>query len=446
MKNKLKLLSTISFLSMFSCSILWASSESLDELENNYEHLNLISSSIFLNEYTYGILQDKSKKLARIREKIDKIYTNGDTKVYVKALRAQNPESNFKVIKKLEPEEQNLSYPCNYVINYHKEELENISGIPAKDFMTMVGIYGLKYILFRFYQTVKIPQEGDLAFYSKGIDDKGGRFHVGLYREDDQTIELWMKIFDNPYIFTNNFFFVPESFGNTIEFYRVKSELPELDLLNVSQMYNLNSKFFAEFDKKCEEGILIRDNISNTLNGNFDDIKEIKKIPHINFPGVCFNYAFGKIFKTYHTPRGLPAFGSNKKALFSKIDKYFIDVTEEPLEGDLVIYFSGQNLINCEHFGIYLGNGFVESKWGVTDVYQHPLFYVDNTYGDYVKYYRLNSEREEVIEELYRELINKNNTVAKANTRTSSSPSYFDYSSDSSDTSSDSSDISIDLI
>lgn len=48
-------------------------------------------------------------------------------------------------------------------------------------------------------------------------------------------------------------------------------------------------------------------------------------------------------------------------------NKFHYTLTESPQKGDLVVY---PNLL---HFGIYIGEGMVESKWGAQGrVFQHP--------------------------------------------------------------------------
>lgn len=51
---------------------------------------------------------------------------------------------------------------------------------------------------------------------------------------------------------------------------------------------------------------------------------------------------------------------------------------ESPQEGDVVFYFHGES---PEHVGIYVGDGKVESKFGIGHIYKHPTESVPTYYG-----------------------------------------------------------------
>jgi len=63
------------------------------------------------------------------------------------------------------------------------------------------------------------------------------------------------------------------------------------------------------------------------------------------------------------------------------------EMVEEPLSGDLVIYYQDIEK-SPKHFGVVRGPGLIESKFGYAHVYRHPLFAVPTFYGDIVRYYR----------------------------------------------------------
>jgi hypothetical protein len=62
------------------------------------------------------------------------------------------------------------------------------------------------------------------------------------------------------------------------------------------------------------------------------------------------------------------------------------DQPSDPLRNDFVLYFDDE--ANFSHMGVYDGEGFVESKWGESDVWKHPLTSVPTMYGKHIKYFR----------------------------------------------------------
>lgn len=63
-----------------------------------------------------------------------------------------------------------------------------------------------------------------------------------------------------------------------------------------------------------------------------------------------------------------------------------------PSVGDVVVYeksYSSRDIFQPAHYGIFLGNGEVESKFGVHGpVYRHGLFEIPKGFGDYVIFLR----------------------------------------------------------
>jgi hypothetical protein len=55
----------------------------------------------------------------------------------------------------------------------------------------------------------------------------------------------------------------------------------------------------------------------------------------------------------------------------------------EPEEATRIVYYDGETPI---HSGLYLGRGFVCSKWGANPVVVHPTYL--STYGFQVRFYR----------------------------------------------------------
>jgi len=64
----------------------------------------------------------------------------------------------------------------------------------------------------------------------------------------------------------------------------------------------------------------------------------------------------------------------------------FIEAAEEvaPEDANRIVYFEDGKPI---HSGLYLGNGWVKSKWGANPVIVHPTYL--STYGSSVRFYAL---------------------------------------------------------
>lgn len=110
---------------------------------------------------------------------------------------------------------------------------------------------------------------------------------------------------------------------------------------------------------------------------------QILRLP-IKMMGVCFTYALYRLLKEYKMELW------HEFDLISSKGSYFLETyfqkTETPNPQDLIVYYDNQG---CrKHFGIYIEEDLVESKWGCGAVYRHPIFYVNRNYGDRVEFYR----------------------------------------------------------
>jgi hypothetical protein len=67
----------------------------------------------------------------------------------------------------------------------------------------------------------------------------------------------------------------------------------------------------------------------------------------------------------------------------------YIEAAEEvaPEVANRIVYFKDGKPI---HSGVYLGNGFVKSKWGSNPIVVHPTYV--STYGFDVRFYRCGSQ------------------------------------------------------
>lgn len=106
--------------------------------------------------------------------------------------------------------------------------------------------------------------------------------------------------------------------------------------------------------------------------------------------GACHDYTMHAIMGI-HDIDGIKKLGlpGGEDIWFTVFDilRYF-DHVEQPQPGDIVIYTPNNNDHTIYHSGIFIGDGYVESKWGTQPyVLEHPVFYTE--YGDTVYYFRL---------------------------------------------------------
>lgn len=59
-----------------------------------------------------------------------------------------------------------------------------------------------------------------------------------------------------------------------------------------------------------------------------------------------------------------------------------------PEPGDIACYGESVPELPFGHFGIYLGEGSVRSKFGDADVFDHPWYLVSSSYGDKIFFFR----------------------------------------------------------
>lgn len=171
------------------------------------------------------------------------------------------------------------------------------------------------------------------------------------------------------------------------------SEFEEKRNPNPHSMYIIRENGYCEFNPTVENKS-IRDKIDQAFENNSEiGINEIKIIDK-DYCGVCFFYAFEKIFNLHFgIENGVSLYDGGNMPGNDWIEKYFSVITE-PKKGDLVCYYDYRTFTGLEypvHYGIYDSNDLVSSKWGKEYVYRHPPFYVGKSYGNFIRYYRLKS-------------------------------------------------------
>jgi hypothetical protein len=179
--------------------------------------------------------------------------------------------------------------------------------------------------------------------------------------------------------------------GNLAKFYRLK----EAKIKFIKD--NDNKKFLEDETYYISENCIIFNEVSeskeirNIIDRSYNDsliqkFPEIKLLNYISYPGVCYSYAFCKIAKTYLSSCFPPILEGNIEV----ISQNFTSV-DTPKKGDLVLYYS-ESKISPVHYGIYRSQNIIRSKWRKGNIYEHPIFYIPNAYGNYVKFYHLNGD------------------------------------------------------
>jgi len=271
------------------------------------------------------------------------------------------------------------SSSAGYTMAHYGKKIEDISGQSVKSLRAQIAAYSINNVIYDYFAPISDhPQEDDLVVYSNAcdIDPKPivGFFNHGMIvaKYDDQSV----------YVFQQKLaFFCPPFRGNVVHFYRLKGAPVSLEALyppySPSVDYIATAKGFDCVDspeiRRLRERITITPSTFMSLR-----FPSIQTLEHIHFSGVCFDYAFGKFLNTYKVPFGVPPLDDPRI-----LEKYF-DTTNEPMPGDLVVYFNDQH--KPKHYGIYLARNLIESKWGITNVYRGPYFQNPNVYGNHMEF------------------------------------------------------------
>lgn len=313
----------------------------------------------------------------------------------------------FATHKKLD--EEGIPLVLSYTLKSYAKNLENLTNLPFVTINNLYKAYGFTYIIHEYFDSVDEPKDGNLVVYqaeasfvdrsSKIACHEGDVLHAGVYREFELNStsvtsgiveSRWSNLL-TPYIFQHDPFFVPSFFGNVIKFYQPKANINKdaMELLvSAPKMYNIDGDHFHSF-QATPENLDIRSKIDKLFKRDLiNEFPEIKMLDHIDFTGVCYHYAFCKVFNTYNIPLNIHQLEGNTEI----IKKYFTS-TVTPEKGDLVVYYSYKSSIENAHplhYGIFILDNLIESKWGQGDVYQHPAFYIPDIYGNYLKFYELN--------------------------------------------------------
>ncbi len=293
-----------------------------------------------------------------------------------------------------------------YALEKIGQPLEVLTGKSIKEIQHECATYGIEYFVGRFFNTVEIPQDGDLVVYYDYH-----RFyepiHSGIFRiipstghfPHGGTVESkWYRGYrnDNPYVFQHDVFFLPKHCGDVARFYRIKTAiepkiLPKHDSSNgpMSVRHEDGTFWFVEAPANRKIRLTIDQNPHSEWNLLVTTLPQIECLADVPFFGACYGYALAKIFKS-----GTKSIPSREEELIgtsakSELIETYFTITSDPEPGDLAVYSDRDG--RRQHFGVYIAEDLIESKWGAGKVYRHPPFYVCSDYGNQITYYRLKS-------------------------------------------------------
>lgn len=303
----------------------------------------------------------------------------------------------FKVIELSINEDfiKNNEYYLNpaYIFDYFIDKLKLSSILSKEEMRFLLRLNTFSYFIGEYFEPVDEPQEGDLVVYENYY---GEIKHMGIYKLDlnsggEGIVESLVAIWGEGGIFQHDVFFLP-AIGSTMvaKFFRIKLECPHDVVVELWEkkkdefkgMYMVGENGTYTFNA-TEDNKLLRKKISS-LHGKdlLKEFPEIQSLRHIDTFGYCINYAVKSALKSMSIHIPLVGYGGYDKML----DEHFIPQTT-PEIGDLVVYYWSLES-EPKHYGVYYADEIVESKWGAGDVYRHPIFYVDNSYGNFVKFFR----------------------------------------------------------
>ena len=305
-----------------------------------------------------------------------------------------------------------------YVVRVLHESLTQNTGKTVPEILDLLHGYGISYLLYHYFDPVKAPEEGDTVIYTSPFRTVA---HMGIFRRSRPnwdspyggTIEsywpAWSARAPNPHVFQHDTFFIPPILGIQAFFYRLRQSprkeaiCSALSLSNGPMIPEHLDKVWAHhaFPTWQEpENIWILPShfavhMSRAKNIDHFIAEDLEKknpsityLSHLRTFGVCYHHAMCLLCDT---PL-LPVYLTRLPYHFASFLDMFTDVVRTPLRGDLVTYFALQNIEHSLHYGIYLGEGMVESKWGEGGLYHHPIFFVPHIYGDGVQFRRVKKE------------------------------------------------------
>lgn len=286
----------------------------------------------------------------------------------------KQPSELFKTIHSLKNTDKERDSCYQNALTHFSAGLEKISDLPFEEIKAQCEAYGILYIIDTYFESVREPCEGNLVLYS----DEKTPHHCGIYTKNCHVESKWNRGATGKYVFEHELFFLPSVWGNKANFYRLKQFIPCVSADN----------FFPEHEKFVYKSTPANDFFrkqadSADMKDLIKQFPELKCYHNVQFHGICDDFAFGKVLKTYKAPDSSLNLFKNQEFL----DHHFTPV-QQPKNGDLAVYYSDEGE-TIEHYGVCTKDHQIESKWGLDPICKHPPFFVPMSYGNLIRYYRL---------------------------------------------------------
>lgn len=293
----------------------------------------------------------------------------------------------------IEDQDQQAFMSCQYALQTFKEGIEGL-GLNVSKLQNQAKIYGMEFIICQYFDSVDLPEDGDLVFYPESTQNYTGIYKKSLPAPNSPPGGTVLgKVYpESRFAYHHDVFFLPSHCGSVAEFYRLKSAKKPKN--KGTDEYPVGNTALDGLYFSCPNSI---ENLGvrKTIDASPSQSTILEHFPMIAYYPVkkgctakCFDYAFDTLFGLNKRPDDFFAKPNNRD-----IEKYF-DLSMHPKKGDLVCYydldqqvFSASPLQDPVHYGIYEASGRVASKWGAQGIYRHPVWHVPTTYGKYLRFY-----------------------------------------------------------
>lgn len=328
---------------------------------------------------------------------------------------AKEDKGSFLIKQTFREKEDIPQESDEYLLRQLQVPLERTMDKSFPEILDLLRGYGISYLLYYYFDPVEMPDDGNIVIYTNTF---GVITHMGIFRtplpkgtsSDGETVESYwpsrMARAPNPHVFQHDPFFLPALLGTKAFFYSLrpsprKGVIPSaLSLLSQpldpelvdrvwghhafpiwhepAKIWTLPHYYGVHMKRKQNIDVYEGKDLEQK-------ISSIKYLTHLRTFGVCYHHAMCLLCNISLLPMYLEDRPYSTPVFLDR----FTNVVRIPQRGDLVTYFSPQRQDYLLHYGIYVGNGIVESKWGAGGVYQHPIFFVPHIYGDGVQFRRL---------------------------------------------------------
>ena len=193
------------------------------------------------------------------------------------------------------------------------------------------------------------------------------------YEPDEETDRFRNEV-STSYIF-KGYMGLSEAPNRTRQINELSTTFPDFQVINNHFSCNACHKGGSEFLQALDQGQTLN-TLSSICKAELSDCW---------YKGHnCMDYAFYTLVIEQHPDKISTLKYLMKEGIYSFFKIAGLEEVENPEEAHVVIYPDG-----C-HYGIYRGNGIVESKWGgMRAVFRHKLWYVPNSYCNRITFHKV---------------------------------------------------------